>query len=147
MFIYSQLTETNFKLLIQEENLARLKEEEERRKEVSGQFNTTLGEISNLMEENTAKNTKLREENQDMASRLKDLIVQMEARENVCLNSIIDLMERFTFIFILQHVEKVLKQKELEVQLADAKLAKLQIEKTEKEEILLCEKKKLLEVK
>lgn len=68
---------------MQEENLARLREEEERRKEVSTKFNVTLSEISNLMKENSDKNSKLRDENQDMATRLQDLIKQYEAREAV----------------------------------------------------------------
>lgn len=69
--------------MLQEENLARLREEEERRKEVSTKFNVTLSEISNLMKENSDKNSKLRDENQDMATRLQDLIKQYEAREAV----------------------------------------------------------------
>ncbi|XP_050727406.1 alpha-taxilin-like isoform X2 [Eriocheir sinensis] len=111
--------------LIKEENLARLREEEERRKEVSTKFNVTLSEISNLMKENSDKNSKLRDENQDMATRLQDLIKQYEARET--------------------HVEKMLKQKELQCQLSEAKMAKQQIEMTEDKEKMLLEKKTLLE--
>ena len=60
-----------------------MREEEERRKEVSNKFNNTLSEISNLMQENTDKNTKLRDENQEMAAWLKDLVKQYESREEV----------------------------------------------------------------
>lgn len=63
--------------------MLRLREEEERRKEVSAKFNTTLSEISNLMKENSDKNTQLRDENQNMAARLQDLIKQYENRESV----------------------------------------------------------------
>lgn len=111
--------------LIKEENLARLREEEERRKEVSTKFSVTLSEISNLMKENSDKNSKLRDENQDMATRLQDLIKQYEARE--------------------AHVQKMVKQKELQCQLSEAKLAKQQIEITEDREKMLLEKKTLLE--
>lgn len=111
--------------LIKEENLARLREEEERRKEVSTKFNVTLSEISNLMKENSDKNSKLRDENQDMATRLQDLIKQYESRES--------------------HVQKMVKQKELQCQLSEAKMAKQQIEMTEDREKMLLEKKTLLE--
>ncbi|XP_064098453.1 gamma-taxilin-like isoform X1 [Macrobrachium nipponense] len=111
--------------LIKDENVSRLKEEEERRKEVALKFNTTLSEISNLMKENSEKNTKLRDENQDMAGRLQDLVKQYESREN--------------------HVEKVLKAKDLQCQLVEAKMAKQHIEITENKEKMLLEKKALLE--
>lgn len=110
---------------IKDENMLRLREEEERRKEVSAKFNTTLSEISNLMKENSDKNTQLRDENQNMAARLQDLIKQYENRES--------------------HVEKMLKQKDLQCQLAEAKMAKQQIEVTEDKEKMLLEKKSLLE--
>lgn len=67
----------------QDENMTRLREEEQRRKEVSAKFNTTLSEISNLMKENSDKNSQLQDENQDMAGRLQELIKQYEAREAV----------------------------------------------------------------
>ncbi|XP_042208836.1 gamma-taxilin-like isoform X3 [Homarus americanus] len=111
--------------VIKDENLTRLREEEERRKEVSAKFNTTLSEISNLMKENADKNTQLRDENQDMAGRLQELIKQYEERES--------------------HVDKMLKQKELQCQLLEAKMAKQQIEVTEDKEKMLIEKKNLLE--
>lgn len=111
--------------VIKDENLTRLREEEERRKEVSAKFNTTLSEISNLMKENADKNTQLRDENQDMAGRLQDLIKQYEERE--------------------AHVDKMLKQKDLQCQLLEARMAKQQIEVTEDKEKMLIEKKCLLE--
>lgn len=110
---------------IKEENVARLREEEERRKEVSAKFNTTLTEISSLMKENSDKNNKLREENQDMAGRLQDLVKQYETRES--------------------HVEKILKTKDLQCQLVEAKLTKQHIELNENKEMMLLEKKALLE--
>lgn len=111
--------------VIKDENLTRLREEEERRKEVSAKFNNTLSEISNLMKENADKNSQLRDENQDMAGRLQDLIKQYEERE--------------------AHVDKMLKQKDLQCQLLEAKMAKQQIEVTEDKEKMLIEKKSLLE--
>lgn len=51
----------------QEENLAKIREEEERRKEVVAKFQTTLTELTGLMQENNEKNTKLKDDNEDMA--------------------------------------------------------------------------------
>lgn len=52
----------------------------------------------------------------------------------------------FPVPFVFQHVEKMLKQKDLQCQLAEAKMAKQQIEVTEDKEKMLLEKKSLLEV-
>lgn len=51
----------------------------------------------------------------------------------------------FTFS-LLQHVQKMVKQKELQCQLSEARMAKQQIEMTEDREKMLLEKKTLLEV-
>ncbi|CAG0880970.1 unnamed protein product [Darwinula stevensoni] len=110
---------------IKDESLLKVREEEERRKEVSAKFQSTLTEISHLLQENNQKNSRLQEENQEMASKLKNLIDQYEIRE--------------------QHVEKVLKHKELELQLSEAKLAKALLQNSELKDTHLKEKQRLLE--
>lgn len=111
--------------LTKEENLARIREEEEKRRDVSARLNTTLADITGLMQQNTEKNSELRKENQNMAARLNDLVAQYEARQ--------------------QNVDKVLKQRDLQLQLAEAKLAKAAIEATEERETFLKDKKRMLE--
>lgn len=55
------------------------------------------------MQENYKANQQLKNENNDLAARLKGLVEQYEVRE--------------------EHVEKVFKHKQLELQLAEAKMA------------------------
>ncbi len=47
------------------------------------EFQTTIGDIQKQMNENYEKNNKLREENIELASKLKNLIEQYELREQV----------------------------------------------------------------
>lgn len=107
-----------------EESIVRLREEEERRKEVSSKFQTTLAEVSTLLQQNNEKNQKLREENREMASKLQMLCDQYSIRE--------------------QHLEKLGKQYEIERQLNEAKLAKIRMDSAESKEIMLKEKQLLL---
>ncbi|XP_041352272.1 alpha-taxilin-like [Gigantopelta aegis] len=100
--------------LIKEESLTRAREEDEKRKEISNKFQTTIGEIQTQMTDNHERNTKLREENADLATKLKNFIEQYELRE--------------------QQVEKIMKHRELEKQLADAKLAQANAIMAEQEE-------------
>nr|XP_018908655.1 PREDICTED: alpha-taxilin-like [Bemisia tabaci]XP_018908656.1 PREDICTED: alpha-taxilin-like [Bemisia tabaci] len=109
---------------IKEESIAKMREEEEKRTEISQKFQNTLSEITTLMQQNNEKNNKLRDDNVDMTSRLKSVCEQYQLRE--------------------QQVEKLGKQMELEVQLCDAKLAKAKMEMTAEKEILLREKQQLL---
>lgn len=71
--------------LLQEENLARIREEEEKRRDVSSRLNSTLTDITGLMQQNSEKNAELRKENQNMAARLNELVTQYEARQQVSL--------------------------------------------------------------
>lgn len=87
---------------IRQESLQRAKEEDEKRKEISQKFQTTIGEIQTQMQENHERNKQLREENYDLANKLKKFIEQYEVRE--------------------KQVEKVIQHRELEQKLADAKL-------------------------
>ncbi|MBN3303053.1 TXLNG protein, partial [Amia calva] len=87
---------------LKEENMQRSREYEERRKEATAHFQMTLNEIEAQMEQHNVHNTKLRQENMELAEKVKKLIAQYELRE--------------------EHIDKVFKHKELQQQLVDAKL-------------------------
>ncbi|KAL8577325.1 hypothetical protein ACOMHN_048379 [Nucella lapillus] len=109
---------------VKEESILRQKEEEEKRKEISAKFQTTIGEIQTQMTDNHEKNVKLREENHDLATKLKKFLEQEELRE--------------------QQIEKLTKHRELENQLAETKLAHAAAIMKEQEEKHLREKELLL---
>ncbi|GAB0097370.1 alpha-taxilin [Sergentomyia squamirostris] len=109
---------------IKDESLARIREEEERRKETQAKFQKSLNEITTLMAENNDKNKKLQEDNVDMSKRLKYLLEQSETRE--------------------QQVEKINMSIDLSTQLNEAKLNKMQMEAALEKETLLKEKHELL---
>lgn len=67
----------------QEEGVQRAREEEEKRKEVTSHFQVTLNDIQLQMEQHNERNSKLRQENMELAERLKKLIEQYELREEV----------------------------------------------------------------
>jgi len=110
--------------VVKDESLMRVREEEEKRKEVSAKFQTTFNEISSMMQDNNQKSSKLREENMELATKLKSLVDQYEMRE--------------------QQVENLVKHKEIEAQLAEAKLAKANVLMNEEKEKFIQEKHKLL---
>ncbi|XP_075051300.1 alpha-taxilin [Mixophyes fleayi] len=91
---------------LKEEGVQRAREEEEKRKEVTSHFQVTLNDIQSQMEQHNERNTKLRQENMELADRLKKLIEQYELRE--------------------EHIDKVFKHKDLQQQLVDAKLRQAQ---------------------
>ncbi|XP_063810312.1 alpha-taxilin [Pseudophryne corroboree] len=91
---------------LKEEGVQRAREEEEKRKEVTSHFQVTLNDIQSQMEQHNERNTKLRQENMELADRLKKLIEQYELRE--------------------EHIDKVFKHKDLQQQLVDAKLQQAQ---------------------
>lgn len=68
---------------MQEEGVQRAREEEEKRKEVTSHFQVTLNDIQLQMEQHNERNSKLRQENMELAERLKKLIEQYELREEV----------------------------------------------------------------
>ncbi|VVC45066.1 Hypothetical protein CINCED_3A016836 [Cinara cedri] len=109
---------------IREESLMRVKESEDKRMEMTNKFQNTLSEIATVMQQNSEKNNKLRDDNLDMSSRLKNVCEQYELRE--------------------QQVVKLAKQIELETQLCDAKLAKANMEISVERESILNEKSHLL---
>lgn len=67
----------------QEESILRIKEEEERRKEIANKFQGTLNDISALMQEHSKKNIQLREENAELAKKLKALVDHYDMWEKV----------------------------------------------------------------
>ncbi|XP_054251473.1 alpha-taxilin [Indicator indicator] len=91
---------------LKEEGVQRAREEEEKRKEVTSHFQVTLNDIQLQMEQHNERNSKLRQENLELAERLKKLIEQYELRE--------------------EHIDKVFKHKDLQQQLVDAKLQQAQ---------------------
>ncbi|KAM6995929.1 alpha-taxilin isoform 1-T2 [Passerculus sandwichensis] len=91
---------------LKEEGVQRAREEEEKRKEVTSHFQVTLNDIQLQMEQHNERNSKLRQENMELAERLKKLIEQYELRE--------------------EHIDKVFKHKELQQQRVDAKLQQAQ---------------------
>ncbi|XP_015909512.2 alpha-taxilin [Parasteatoda tepidariorum] len=110
---------------VKEESLIRIKEEEEKRKEVANKFQTTLNDISTLMQENSKRNTALREENAELSQKLKMLMDNYSVWE--------------------ENMKKIVQHKELEAQLANAKCAKVNLELKQETEKFLREKQTLLE--
>ncbi|XP_067453438.1 gamma-taxilin [Thunnus thynnus] len=90
---------------LKEENAQRSREYEEQRKEAMLHFQMTLSDIEVQMEQHSSHNTKLRQENMELAEKLKKLIEQYELRE--------------------EHIDTVFKHKELQQQLMDAKLQRI----------------------
>ncbi|XP_051919928.1 gamma-taxilin isoform X1 [Hippocampus zosterae] len=90
---------------LKEENAQRSREYEEQRKEAMLHFQMTLSDVEAQMEQHSSHNTKLRQENLELAEKLKKLIEQYEFRE--------------------EHIDRVFKHKELQQQLMDAKLQRI----------------------
>lgn len=88
--------------VIKEEIQKRSDEEDRKRRELSQKFQSTINDITTQMGENHKRNQQLKQDNTDLAQKLKGLVEQYEVRE--------------------QHIEKVLKAKQLELQLCEAKL-------------------------
>lgn len=68
---------------IKEENLQRIKEEEEKRKEITSKFQLAIDEINTQVGANSEKNSQLVVENGQLSAKLKNLIEQYEVREKV----------------------------------------------------------------
>ena len=110
---------------VKEESLSRIKEEEDRRREIATKFQTTLNEIMQLVQENQEKNIQLKDENSELAAKLKLLMDHYEIWE--------------------KNVEKIVQKKDLEGQLLAAQMAQSQILFTQEKEVLLREKQQLFE--
>ncbi|KAB0792965.1 hypothetical protein PPYR_12585 [Photinus pyralis] len=110
--------------LVKEENIAKIREEEERRKEVAAKFQVTLNEVMGMMQETNEKNIKLRDTNLDMAVKIESVCKQFEQRKE-------------------QH-SKMEQQIELEKQLAQAQILKAQLEYNAGQEMWTQEREMLL---
>ncbi|CAD5125033.1 DgyrCDS13273 [Dimorphilus gyrociliatus] len=104
-----------------EETLHEVRSEEEKRKKIVDTFQTTINEIQGQINGHQETNIKLREENIKLAEQLKSLINQYEERE--------------------KHIEEILKHRELEKQLSDAKNAQILLQLAQEQE----NKRKILE--
>ncbi|XP_064412102.1 beta-taxilin isoform X4 [Latimeria chalumnae] len=109
---------------LKEETLQRAREEDEKRKEVTVHFQTTLADIQAQIEQQSERNVKLCQENSELGEKLKNIIDQYEVRE-----------EQF---------DKVFKHRELQQKLVDAKLEQAQELMKEAEERHQREKEYLL---
>ncbi|XP_014675408.1 PREDICTED: skin secretory protein xP2-like [Priapulus caudatus] len=69
--------------VVKDESLQRAREEEEKRKEVTSKFQTTLNEVTTQMKDNQERNASLKTDNDELAQRLKSLVEQYENREEV----------------------------------------------------------------
>ncbi|XP_059898527.1 alpha-taxilin isoform X1 [Gadus macrocephalus] len=87
---------------LKEETLRRCREDEEKRKEVSSHFQSTLNDIQVQIEQYSGRNNKLCQENKNLAEKLESLMHQYEQREET--------------------LEKVNHHRELQHKLAEAKL-------------------------
>lgn len=110
--------------VVKDESLLRIKEEEERRREIANKFQATLTDIMQLVQENQHRNTLLKEENSELAQKLKTLMDHYEKWE--------------------KNIEKIIQQKDLETQLTKAKLAKSNFILNQEKEQFLNEKQQLV---
>ncbi|XP_036326909.1 gamma-taxilin-like [Rhagoletis pomonella] len=110
---------------VKNESIQKIREEEERRKESQSKFQSSLNEITQSLTKNNDENLKLRDHNLEMTKKLKMLAEQYHMRE--------------------QQLEKLNEQVQLESQLHQAKLNKVQVEAAMEKEILLKEKQIALE--
>lgn len=94
-----------------------IREEEKHRKEAQVKFQHSLNEIQKLMNENSEKNKKLEEDNQEMSLKFKGILNQYEERE--------------------KQMDRINKQMELVTQLNEAKLSKATVEGMAEKEAFL----------
>ncbi|KAJ7990782.1 hypothetical protein DPEC_G00290490 [Dallia pectoralis] len=87
---------------LKEETLQRCREDDLKRKEITTHFQSTLTDIQVQIEEHSTRNTKLCQENSELAEKLKGLITQYDARE--------------------KNLEKVFKHRDLQQKLLETKL-------------------------
>ncbi|KAJ3609435.1 hypothetical protein NHX12_023956 [Muraenolepis orangiensis] len=87
---------------LKDEGVQRTRLEEEKRKEVTSHFHVTVQDIQSQMEQHNERNANLRQENTVLTDKLNKLYQQYKLRE--------------------EHIDKVVKHKDLQQQLVDAKL-------------------------
>ncbi|XP_068087786.1 beta-taxilin [Hyperolius riggenbachi] len=91
---------------LKEETIQRAREDDEKRKEITNHFQTTLADIQTQIEQQSERNSKLCQENAELAEKLKSIVSQYEVRE--------------------EHLDKMFKQRELQQKLVDARLEQAQ---------------------
>merc|ERR1712032_414127 len=69
--------------LVREESRLRLEEEQAKRSENMGGYNSTMTDLSNLLETHTAQNSRLRDQNAQMASKMGELVGETEKRDEM----------------------------------------------------------------
>ena len=89
----------------QEEGIQRTRLEEEKRKEVTSHFQVTLNDIQTQMEQHNERNASLRQENTDLAEKLKKLYEQYKLREEVSPPHICILFESHLFFCLFVFFE------------------------------------------
>ncbi|XP_054992338.1 beta-taxilin [Sorex araneus] len=109
---------------LKEETLQRAREEEEKRKDITNHFQSTLTDIQAQIEQQSERNMRLCQENTELAEKLKSIIDQYELRE--------------------EHLDKIFKHRELQQKLVDAKLEQAQELMKESEERHAREKEYLM---
>jgi len=114
-----------------EENNLKLQEETQKRIDITKNFESTMNELTKLIEVHSKHNTSLREENKMMATKLEELLAEFESREN----KIHMISEEFS-----------LKSKLYEAQVAKAKVEKAEVSADFNKERLQMQKA-LLEAK
>ncbi|XP_066557065.1 beta-taxilin isoform X3 [Amia ocellicauda] len=107
-----------------EETFQRCREDEEKRKEITTHFQSTLNDIQVQIEQHSDRNNKLCLENTELAEKLKGIIDQYEQRE--------------------EHLDKIFKHRDLQQKLADAKLEQAEMKIREAEAKHAREKEYLL---
>ncbi|CDQ99490.1 unnamed protein product [Oncorhynchus mykiss] len=82
---------------LKEETLQRCREDDLKRKDITTHFQSTLTDIQVQIEEHSTRNTKLCQENSDLAEKLKSLISQYDAREAVRspVTNVLDIVVQF----------------------------------------------------
>lgn len=122
---------------IKSENMSKIKEEEEKRKETQVRFQNSIQEIMTTLNKNNDENMKLKETNIEMAKKLISLNLSIQKLITIilfthrfkCLAEQCELREK--------QLDKLNEQMKLENQLSEAKLAKMKMEAAIENEILL----------
>ncbi|XP_076833874.1 taxilin beta b [Brachyhypopomus gauderio] len=109
---------------LKEETLQRCREDDLKRKEITTHFQNTLTDIQAQIEEHSSRNTRLCQENSDLAEKLKGLIAKYDQRE--------------------ANLEKVFKHRDLQHKLMETKLAQANAMLKEAEDKHKLEKAHLL---
>ncbi|XP_018422833.1 PREDICTED: beta-taxilin [Nanorana parkeri] len=99
---------------LKEEIIQRVREDEEKRKDITNHFQITLADIQSQIEQQSERNNKLCQENAELAEKLKSIVSQYEGRE--------------------ENLDKMFKQRELQQKLVDARLEQAQEHMKESEE-------------